>query len=73
MIRSAPIVFVRTADHPGVEELAAQGVVFEALDYVYESAGTFEEVYARIVERMLAEAVERREVVYAVTTRTIPR
>lgn len=66
VIRSAPIVFVRTADHPGVEEMAAQGVVFEALDYVYESAGTFEEVYARIVERILAEAVERGDVVYAV-------
>ena len=66
IIRSAPTVFVRTAHHPAVGELAAEGVAFESLDYAYESADTFEEVYARIAARILEEAAERGDVVYAV-------
>lgn len=65
IIRSAPIVFVRTARHPVVEELAAEGVVFKSLDYVYETADTFEEVYARIADLIMAEA-GKGDVVYAV-------
>lgn len=63
--RSAPIVFVRTSRHPAVDELASEGVKLECLDCIYESAGTFEEVYQSIVERILEEA-ERGDVIYAV-------
>jgi len=66
VIRSAPTVFVRTARHPAVDDLAAEGIAFESLDYIYESAATFEEVYARIAARILEEAPERGDVVYAV-------
>lgn len=65
VLRSAPTVFVRTARHPAVEELAAEGVAFESMDYIYESAGTFDEVYAGIAGRILQEA-EKGDVVYAV-------
>lgn len=64
-IRSAPTVFVRTAHHPAAEELAAEGVTFETFDYIYESSDTFDEVYARISERVI-EAATRGDVVYAV-------
>jgi len=64
-IRTAPTVFVRTARHPAVDELAAEGLDFEALDCIYESTDTFEEVYARIADRIL-EAAGRGDVVYAV-------
>lgn len=66
VIRSAPIVFVRTARHPVVQELAAEGIAFEAMDGIYESAGTFEEVYERIANRILDEAAESGDAVYAV-------
>lgn len=49
-----------------LDELANEGIVFESMDYLYESAGTFEEVYARIAERIIRESQERGEVVYAV-------
>lgn len=64
-IRSAPTVFVRTARHPAVDDLAAEGISFRSFDHLYETSDTFEEVYARISECLLAEA-DRRDVVYAV-------
>ena len=66
VIRSAPVLFVRTARHPVLDELASEGISFESMDYLYESSGTFEEVYARIADRILCEAQDRGEVVYAV-------
>ena len=65
IIRSAPIVLVRTSCHPAVGRLSADGVVFESMDCIYESAPTFEEVYSRIAERILEES-EKGDVVYAV-------
>jgi len=66
VIRSAPIVFVRTARHSVVEELAAEGIRLESFDHIYDSRDTFEEVYAEIASRVLDEAVESGEAVYAV-------
>jgi tetrapyrrole methylase family protein/MazG family protein len=66
VIRSAPIVFVRTARHPVVEELAEEGICLESLDHIYESRATFEEVYAAIANRILDEAEQSGDVVYAV-------
>ena len=65
ILRSAPIVFMRTSRHPAVDELAAEGITMESLDSIYESAGSFEQVYERIAQRVLQEA-EHRDVVYAV-------
>jgi len=65
-IRCAPIVFVRTAHHPAALELAAEGISMEAMDGIYESADTFEEVYSTIAERILGEAEIHPEIVYAV-------
>lgn len=66
VIRYAPVLFVRTARHPVLDELAAEGITFESMDSVYDSADTFEEVYARIADRILCEAQEHGDVVYAV-------
>jgi tetrapyrrole methylase family protein/MazG family protein len=64
-IRCAPVVFVRTARHPAADDLAAEGVVFESMDPIYDSAETFEEVYHAIAQRVL-ETGESGDVVYAV-------
>jgi len=67
------IVLLRTRRHPAVAELdslaGAGGLV--SFDHHYESSATFEEVYARIVEDLVAAATsshagEGRPVVYAV-------
>ncbi len=49
-----------------LDELASEGITFQSMDDLYESSPTFEEVYARIAERVLCEAQDRGEVVYAV-------
>ena len=65
VLRSAPTVFVRTARHPAVDDLIAEGVSFESLDHLYESSDTFDEVYSRIAETVLSKAAHE-DIVYAV-------
>ena len=54
--------FLRTTRHPAVT------VVGDAtsFDELYETADTFDDVYRRIAEALLAAAVDRGEVLYAV-------
>ncbi|GAA0609090.1 nucleoside triphosphate pyrophosphohydrolase [Virgibacillus siamensis] len=58
-------VFTRTADHPLVKGLEKEGVAWNALDYIYESADQFEEVYRTICETLLNNA-SASTIVYAV-------
>jgi tetrapyrrole methylase family protein/MazG family protein len=57
-------VFLRTARHPA----AASAVGARSFDELYESAATFDDVYAAIVEELVAAAVDAapEPVVYAV-------
>ena len=64
VLRQARKVFVRTEHHPAVAELSDRGIHFESFDALYEAAETFDEVYQRIADRVLAESA-RGEVVYA--------
>ncbi len=48
--------FVRTARHPAVADLAAVGLPMTPCDDLYESAGSAEEVYRAISERLVAAA-----------------
>lgn len=59
-------IFLRTERHPVVDDLRAKGIVFVALDDYYEAADAFEEVYQKITDRVLAEAKQQGEVLYAV-------
>jgi tetrapyrrole methylase family protein / MazG family protein len=58
--------FVRTSRHPAVADLAAEGIVFESFDALYEEAASREDVYAGIAEALLAAAAGGEEVAYAV-------
>ncbi len=62
VIENAPVVYVRTAEHPCVSQLPA---VVKSFDDVYESVEDFAGVYAEIAERVLAAARDG-DVVYAV-------
>src|SRR4051794_26605060 len=61
-IARLPHRYVRTARHPSAD-LVPDAVTFDAL---YETADRFEEVYAAIVEALVAAAGEHGEVLYAV-------
>lgn len=65
LLKSGAQVILRTAVHPTVEELRKQQVDFVSCDDLYEAGASFEEVYGKVVERVLAAAAEG-DVVYAV-------
>ncbi|WP_077329962.1 nucleoside triphosphate pyrophosphohydrolase [Virgibacillus siamensis] len=58
-------IFVRTADHPLMSALEAEGVKFTALDYLYEASDQFGEVYENIASALLKKASES-SIIYAV-------
>ena len=65
LLRAAPAAFLRTSRHPS----AALAGDIPSFDHVYERAATFEEVYERITEELVAAAGRVRDegpVVYAV-------
>lgn len=65
LLKQAPTLYVRTAEHPVVAQLRAEGVVFQSFDQLYEQSPTFREVYEQIVAELL-QAAQSGEVVYAV-------
>jgi len=58
--------FVRTARHPAVADLVAEGFELESFDDAYDTAADFDELYTGIVDALIAAAAEHGEVVYAV-------
>jgi tetrapyrrole methylase family protein/MazG family protein len=63
-LETAAVVYLRTAQHPAVPDLPA-GPDYVSFDAVYERHSEFADVYAEIVQRVIAEA-RQRPVVYAV-------
>ncbi|MFC0014562.1 MULTISPECIES: nucleoside triphosphate pyrophosphohydrolase [Allobacillus] len=57
-------VFVRTNQHPVIQELEEEGVTFKSFDHVYEKHEQFEDVYQDISKRLL-EAAQQQDLVYA--------
>ena len=65
LLKSDAQVILRTAVHPTVAELEKENVNFTSCDSFYEEGANFEEVYGRVVQRVLNAAMEG-DVVYAV-------
>ncbi len=61
-----PVRFARTARHPAVDDLAAQGVTFTALDQLYDRGDDLDAVYSAIASYVVDAAHTHGEVVYAV-------
>ncbi|WP_338652219.1 nucleoside triphosphate pyrophosphohydrolase [Lysinibacillus sp. Y5S-8] len=64
-LKAAKKLYVRTIDHPVLEELAAEGVKFESFDKVYEKHDAFQPVYAEIADALI-EAAAVEDIMYAV-------
>ncbi|HET6872104.1 MAG TPA: SAM-dependent methyltransferase, partial [Sporolactobacillaceae bacterium] len=64
-LKKAQHLFIRTADHPMIEDLREEGLTFQTFDDIYEKHETFEGVYDEIVAFLLNKG-EDQEVVYAV-------
>ncbi|MEY4230915.1 MAG: hypothetical protein RLZZ362_1764, partial [Actinomycetota bacterium] len=63
LIDAAAVRFVRTRHHPSGHLVGPDATSF---DDVYDAADTFTDVYATIVERLVAAANEHGHVLYAV-------
>ncbi len=50
-IKEASHMYVRTKEHPVIEELEKEGIQYTAFDHIYEAHDTFEIVYETIVKR----------------------
>lgn len=64
-LKAAKKLYVRTVDHPVLNELATEGLQFESFDAVYEKHGTFQPVYEEIADKLI-EAASVEDVMYAV-------
>ncbi|KUK81374.1 MAG: hypothetical protein XD97_0664 [Pelotomaculum thermopropionicum] len=64
-LKTSSNILLRTAKHPVVDWLRREGFSFSTFDCFYESASSFNEVYRRIAEAVIAEA-GRGPVLYAV-------
>ncbi|MFZ3130871.1 MAG: nucleoside triphosphate pyrophosphohydrolase [Desulfosporosinus sp.] len=65
-ICGAKKIFARTAEHPCVQELMAEGIYVESFDEIYASKPSFEEVYESITEQLRKELKKGSEVIYVV-------
>lgn len=55
-IEAAQHIILRTRIHPTVEVLDAAGISYETYDHLYEEADDFDELYASIVDDLMARA-----------------
>ncbi|MDT8862652.1 nucleoside triphosphate pyrophosphohydrolase [Alkalihalobacillus sp. MEB130] len=65
-IQKQDIIYVRTSDHPAVDELKKEGVSFISFDEVYEQHDQFDLVYQSICDQLLQKAEEYGGITYAV-------
>ncbi|MEH7457106.1 nucleoside triphosphate pyrophosphohydrolase [Bacillus sp. JJ1127] len=64
-IKEATHMYVRTKEHPVIEELEKEGIKYTAFDAVYEAHDTFEIVYETIANTLLEKAQDA-DIIYAV-------
>ncbi|MHB8073409.1 bifunctional methyltransferase/pyrophosphohydrolase YabN [Desulfosporosinus fructosivorans] len=65
-ILGAKKIFARTAEHPCVQELMAEGICVESFDEIYATKPSFEEVYESITEQLRKELKKGTDVIYVV-------
>ncbi|QOR66716.1 nucleoside triphosphate pyrophosphohydrolase [Cytobacillus suaedae] len=64
-IKAASHLYLRTKEHPVVNDLVKEGIIFQSFDEIYEKHEQFEDVYEEIVNELCAQANDK-DIVYAV-------
>ena len=59
-------IFVRTSQHPCIQELIDEGICVESFDEFYDTEPSFEAVYESITEQLRKELEKSSEVIYVV-------
>lgn len=65
ILKSTEKIYLRTKEHPVIQELEQEGFIYTSFDHVYEKHERFEDVYEEIMN-LLLEAAKQDEIVYAV-------
>ncbi|UOY91425.1 nucleoside triphosphate pyrophosphohydrolase [Ectobacillus sp. JY-23] len=65
MLINTPHVYLRTKEHPVIEQLEREGLQYTSFDHIYENHDQFEQVYEEIVKVLLDKAL-KEDIVYAV-------
>lgn len=65
-LKEAQNIFLRTKEHPVIQELEKEGMIYQSFDGIYEKNDTFEKVYEEICDTLLNKAEELGTVVYGV-------
>jgi tetrapyrrole methylase family protein / MazG family protein len=66
LLKQSERVFLRTKEHPVIEELVnGEGIEFISYDHIYEAKDTFDEVYEAICEDLISKAKDA-SLLYAV-------
>ena len=66
VLRQAPVLILRTAVHPTVEELQQRGLVWTSFDELYERGKDFDSIYAAMADDVISQAEKDENVVFAV-------
>lgn len=66
LLSNAGTLILRTAKHPCIEKLTAEGIGFTSFDHLYEQANDFSSLYEEIAQSVIARARQGEEIVYAV-------
>jgi len=59
-------IFLRTEKHPTVDYLKEKNIIFDTYDNVYESIGSFDEVYLNIAKDLIKKHGDLGDLIYAV-------
>ncbi|NMA01119.1 MAG: nucleoside triphosphate pyrophosphohydrolase [Clostridia bacterium] len=65
-LKGSTNTYLRTKEHPVVENFSAWGIQFKSLDHYYNQYENFQDVYRAIVEHLIQEALKGKEIIYAV-------
>ena len=65
-LKQAKKLYVRTEDHPVLQDLKEEGIVFTSFDDVYEKHDTFGPVYEEIAAAINRSSAKEEPVMYAV-------
>lgn len=65
-LKEAKTIFLRTKEHPVIQELEKEGIIFHSFDGIYEKHDTFEKVYEEICDTLFNQVEKMGIIVYAV-------
>lgn len=65
-LKNEESLFLRTKEHPVVNELEKEGLIFTSFDSVYEKFDQFQAVYEEISNSLINEALAKGNITYAV-------